>query len=71
LDVEQVSGDALYNSFFQGFGQAFHALDVFCFVLVHVLAYLGYVGFGIVCYARLCFGMLGVSMNVYMSVYAI
>jgi hypothetical protein len=71
LDVKQVSGYALYKFFFERFCQAFHAQNVFCFELVHVLAYLGYVENGIGRYALVCLFMLGVGMNVYMGVYAL
>ena len=56
---------------FWEFLSIFHAPDVFCFVLVHVLAYLVYVENGIARYVLVCFVMFGVGMNLYMGVYAV
>jgi hypothetical protein len=71
LDVEQVFGYALYNFLFEDFRQAFHSLRMVHFELVHVFAYLSYVPNGAPGYASICLCMFGVSMNVYIAVYAI
>jgi hypothetical protein len=61
----------LYNFFSEVFLHAFHLRNVFWFELVHVSAYLCYVENGIGWYALVCLFMFGVSVNIYMSVYAI